>query len=124
MATLRLDETLQVFGSGQEQKGPVSYNDRWVVDNLILDFVGDPLTYPKIYLYRNFVEPRNLIMKSENNDNLNKTVNVGFRLESGENLVCHVVSDDPGGLVSVHIMGTRYVAMAGYNEQTTLFQGF
>lgn len=124
MALLRLDETLQVFGTGREQIGPVSYVDRWRVNNLILNYDGTQWMYPQIAVYRNYVEPRNLIMKSENVDHVNKTVIVDFELTAGENVVLDVVGDDPGGLVSLHILGERIVAMAGYNQQVNIYQGF
>lgn len=124
MAHLRLDECLQVYGgNGTDQKGPVVYGDRWHIDNLILDahpaeFVDDV----SIGLYRSFVEPRNLIMKSQISDWLNKTVNVDVTLTAGEQIVMAVSGNtDPGAIFTCHVLGVRILATASYPDQITRF---
>lgn len=126
MAKLRLDETLQVFGVNEhpQEIGPVVYGDRWHVNNLILDMQTAEHVPPRVKIYRNFVEPRNIIMVCDAWDHLNKTVIVDVDLTAGEKIVMTIKHNDPGALTTLHIMGDRYLAMAGYNDQFTMYQGF
>lgn len=120
MAVLRLDESLQVFGTeGNAQIGPVVYGDRWFVDNLILDSSTETAAYPDIEIYRGYINPRNLILRSQIADFLNKTVNVHLDLQSGEPLVMTVAGAGTEDLTTVHIMGTRLLATASYPSQWT-----
>ena len=120
MAVLRLDESLQVFGAeGNAQIGPVVYGDRWLIDNLVLDCTTETPTMPNIEIYRGYINPRNLIMRSDTTDTLNKNYNVHIDLQSGEPLVMAVTNAGAEDLTTVHIMGTRLLATASYPSQWT-----
>ena len=74
---------------------------------------------PNIEIYRGYINPRNLIMRSDTTDTLNKNYNVHIDLQSGEPLVMAVTNAGAEDLTTVHIMGTRLLATASYPSQWT-----
>lgn len=116
MAVLLLDTQLSVFGNGEDHAGPVSYNERWHVNNVILDLNPPGSTVPDIAVYRAFVAPGNLVLRSEASDVLNKTVNVDVYLYAGEPLFMVVSGADANSITTAHLMGDRHMAMAGYPD--------
>lgn len=108
--TLPLEESLSSYENEEFSLAPFTYQESWEIVNVTWNVEGDTEIGYKAELYRGYVNARNLIWAT-GQENINP-----FRLNAGEPVVLKAEGAGSSTVTRVNLIGNRYIAYAGYGR--------